>query len=92
MNPAARAATDGAPCGTAMRSHSDKFIVFPICFVKIMRPSGLRSISMKSPSFTCPVETKLASGNTRFFSMARFKWRAPYRKCVPSFNKKFLTF
>jgi hypothetical protein len=54
-------------------------------------PSGVRSMRTKSPSFTCPVATRLASGNTTCFSIARFRWRAPYLASVPSTSKNSFT-
>src|ERR1035441_1087422 len=49
------------------------------------------STRTKSPSFTCPVATRLANGKTKLRSIARFKWRAPYLGSVPSFSKYSFT-
>src|SRR5579864_6836002 len=66
-------------------------IVFSASLTNIIRFSEAMSMRTKSPSFTCPVATRLASGNTRFRSIARFKCRAPYRGSVPSFSKYSFT-
>src|SRR5277367_2492962 len=46
-----------------------------------------QSIEITSPSDTCSVASKLASGYTTCRSIARFKCRAPYFMSVPSFSK-----
>src|SRR5208337_4214027 len=44
LYPTARAARECASAGSPKHSHSAAFVVLATCFVKIMRPSGLRSI------------------------------------------------
>src|ERR1700688_3223622 len=66
-------------------------MVFSASFTKIILFSEAMSMRTKSPSFTCPVATRFASGNTRLRSIARFKCRAPYRGSVPSFSKYSFT-
>ena len=46
--------------------------------------SASKSTRIRSPPRTCSVAIRLESGCTRRRSMARFRWRAPYFRSVPS--------